>query len=448
MKNQQGDSLTHRVRQNDPTFLASATIDLSFTPERATSMTTHFLERSRAALRGETGVTSSTRTTSGKQFQRPARPVSVTRTSSVLTSDAEQAAPALLPEIVEDMRRRLAQQIRENRETRRAESRARFHQLLNAATDQAAPDFKVPSSLLEARQGISVAGKVTLSRPPVSGPAWEELSAEAVLAAAPWVSKGARRLFCLVHRVGVAAAKARRYRLVPSTCTFHLPQLLAAAVLRYATRHVRRLMTELEAAGLIDAGGHAANVTTVEGKKRRMWDGCLWAVKLKPSNSNAYLRPDDWQHEWRDFDEDLKRGRTAKKLMSYLKTYKDEERQFHLIKEWAVNPNMKITSLSLERTFQAEQREDVQDVVYSLPLLSELTGPALAQAIGRAASEIAHALNDSHSRRHWCGLLWAATRSDSLEGFSAQLLRLLADVGESAELRNPGALFAARLRSA
>ncbi len=141
-------------------------------------------------------------------------------------------------------------------------------------------------------------------------------------------------------------------------------------------------------------------------------------------------------------------GRTAEKLMSYLKTCKDLERQFHLVKQWAVNPNLKFTSLSLERTFQAEQKKSVQDTVYSLPLLGELGGPRLASAIGSAAATISHALGDGHSRRFWCGLLWAATRNDSLEGFSAQLLRLLADVGESAELRNPGALFAARLRSA
>ena len=289
--------------------------------------------------------------------------------------------------------------------------------------------------------------KVSLPRPPVSGPAWGKLSAAAVLTAAPWISKGARRLFELLHRLAVAAAQARRYRVIPSSSAFHLPQLLAAGKLGYDPRHVRRLMAELEAAGLIDAGGHAANVPTLDGQQRHLWDGTIWAVKLKPSNCDAYLSPDDWRHEWRDFGEDLKRGRTAKKLMSYLKTYKDEDRQFHLLKEWAVNPNAKFTSLSLERTFQDEQKNSVQDVVYSLPLLGELTGPRLAQAIGRAASEIAHALNDSHSRRHWCGLLWAATRSGALEAFAAQLLRLFADVQESAELRNPGALFTAHLRT-
>ncbi|MFC6667835.1 hypothetical protein ACFP9V_22370 [Deinococcus radiopugnans] len=72
----------------------------------------------------------------------------------MLTSDQgeDQEAAMLLPEIVEETRRRLEKQARENRETRRAEQRARFHQLVTAPTDEAAPDFVPPVSLQEGRQ--------------------------------------------------------------------------------------------------------------------------------------------------------------------------------------------------------------------------------------------------------------------------------------------------------
>jgi hypothetical protein len=229
---------------------------------------------------------------------------------------------------------------------------------------------------------------------------------------------------------------------------YHLPQLLLAFVARYTTRHLRRLTNELEQSGVIDGGAHAAKVKTREGKNRHLWDGSIWAVKLRPSTCDAYLAPEDWRHEWRDFQADLESGRTAKKLMSYLNTCEGLARQEHVLKTWAVNPNAKMTSLCLERTFQAEQKMTLQDTVYALPLIGELSELKQAGAIGNAASMISHALGDSHSRRFWCGLLWAATRNGSLETFSAQLLRLLADVQESSELRNPGALFAARLRSA
>ncbi|WP_034416390.1 hypothetical protein, partial [Deinococcus marmoris] len=48
MKNQQGDSLTHRVRQNGPVFPVLNTIDASLTPKRAKA-TAQFLAMGRAA---------------------------------------------------------------------------------------------------------------------------------------------------------------------------------------------------------------------------------------------------------------------------------------------------------------------------------------------------------------------------------------------------------------
>jgi hypothetical protein len=447
MNNQQRDGLTHRVRQSASRFLAANTIDTPFTPEQAAP--NPYLEMGLAALRGEPVDVRRTKPQPSKQFQQPRRPVPAATPSLLIPDQGEdQDAAALLPEIVEETRRRLAQQARENRETRRAEQRARFHQLVTAPTDEAAPDFVPPVSLQESRQRASGAVQVTLPRPVAAGPAWGELSAEEVLKSVPWLSKGARKLFLVLHMLAVAAAQGRRYRVIPSSSAFHMPQLLLAAVLKYTPRHLRRLTQELESAGLIDGGAHASKIRTKLGSHRNLWDGSIWAVKLRPSTCNAYLSPEDWRHEWRDFQADLKTGRTAEKIMSYLKTCEDLARQEHVLKTWAVNPNAKFTSLSLERTFQAEQKMTLQDTVYALPLIGELSDLKRAGAIGNAASIISHALGDSHSRRFWCGLLWAATRNGSLETFAAQLLRLLADVQESSELRNPGALFAARLRSA
>nr|WP_192967551.1 hypothetical protein [Deinococcus radiopugnans] len=402
-----------------------------------------------AALRGEPVDTRRAQVQPSKQFQKASRPAPAAP-PLVLTSDQgeDQEAAMLLPEIVEETRRRLEKQARENRETRRAEQRARFHQLVTAPTDEAAPDFVPPVSLQEGRQPPSGSVRVTLPRPEVPGPAWGELSADAVLDSVPWLSKGARLVFRIMHMLAVAKAQDCRYPVIPNSAAFHTPQLLLAFVARYTTRHFRRLTNELEHAGVIDGGAHAAKVKTGIGTTRHLWDGSIWAVKLRPSTCDAYLSPEDWQHEWRDFQADLESGRTAKKLMSYLNTCEGLARQEHVLKTWAVNPNAKMTSLCLERTFQAEQKMTLQDTVYALPLIGELSELKQAGAIGNAASIISHALGDSHSRRFWCGLLWAATRNGSLEAFSAQLLRLLADVQESSELRNPGALFAARLRSA
>ncbi len=217
----------------------------------------------------------------------------------------------------------------------------------------------------------------------------------------------------------------------------------------YTPRHLRRaFIPELEKAGLIDAGAHASNVTTKEGENRRMWDGSLWAVKMVPHVSAARLRPEDWRYEWRQFEADLKGGRTAKLKMSYLKTTLEPRKRLDALRQWAVNPSSNNIPLLVDRTFSDDSREDVQDVVYSLPLLDELQGNHLAEGIGRAASEIAHALNDRHSRRYWCALLWEATKNKTLTALSAQLLRLLTDLAEWPDLKNPGAVFAARLAKA
>ena len=362
-----------------------------------------------------------------------------------LLIDTPEAVPDALSELVTETRRRLEAKARENRTTRREGSRARLAELL--ANEAAAPDFIPPTSVQEAREGAGHLCRVRLRLPKRSGPAWDDLSAEAILAASPPVSAGAQDVFKLLFIVGRLTGEERGYRVIPSTVTFHLPQLLAAGVAEYTPRHLRRLVRELERAGLIDAGAHAANVITENDEKRRMWDGSIWAVKMKPSNCDAYLTPEEWRNEWRDFDSDLKCGRTAKKLMSALKRFREKEKQIYILHLWAVNPNIKSIPLSLERTFEKCQRRSVQDVVYSLPSLADLGGQHLADAISQAAAEIAHHLNDQHSFRYWCSMLWTATKHGLLEAAAAQLQRLVIDLLEWEGLRSPGAVFVARNHS-
>lgn len=73
MSNQRRDSCTDRVRQTGPVFPPSDTIDASLTPERAAT-TTYFLERGRAALRGEAVDVIRPKPQPDKEFQRRSRP--------------------------------------------------------------------------------------------------------------------------------------------------------------------------------------------------------------------------------------------------------------------------------------------------------------------------------------------------------------------------------------
>ena len=161
MKNQRQGSRTDSVRQSPHSFPAPATIDAFLTPTQ-TASTTHFLAMSRATLRGEAVDAGRIKPQSSKHFQKWTGSVPAA-TPSLLIPSEDQDVPALLPEIVEETRRRLAQQARKNRETRRAQDRARLHQLLSAATDEAAPDCVPPSTLQESRQRPS--GSVRSLRP-------------------------------------------------------------------------------------------------------------------------------------------------------------------------------------------------------------------------------------------------------------------------------------------
>lgn len=410
------------VRQNGPTFPAQPTVN-------------PFLLMIPAHLR-----------------RSEALPLPVDDVAPTLLVSSEAAPPAPLPGVADAIRQQLAEQANTNRAQRREFNRGRLRELLDAPTNQPAPDFVSPTPQ-EGRTGMSVRVRVSQAAPaapPVrQEPDWKGLSAAAVLEAAPKLSTGARAVFEILHAVAVAASQSRKYRVIPTTAVYHLPQILLAAVADYTPRHLRRaIIPELERAGLVDAGAHASNVTTKAGETRRMWDGSLWAVKVQPHPSAARLTPDDWRHEWRTFGADLKAGRTANAKMSYLKTTLEPRMKLEALQQWAVNPSSDNIPLLVDRTFSEASREAVQDVVYSLPLLAELRGNQLVEGIGRAASEIAHALNDQHSRRYWCALLWAATRNGTLSHLSAQLLRLLTDLIEWPDLKNPGAVFAARRASA
>uniref|UniRef100_UPI001B805552 hypothetical protein n=1 Tax=Deinococcus marmoris TaxID=249408 RepID=UPI001B805552 len=95
MKNQQGDSLTHRVRQNAPVFPPSNTLIPPLTPSQV-----RYTEWGRAALRGEPVDAGHAHPPPSKHFQQTRRPIPVAP-PSVLTPDQGENRVATLPEITE-----------------------------------------------------------------------------------------------------------------------------------------------------------------------------------------------------------------------------------------------------------------------------------------------------------------------------------------------------------
>jgi len=289
----------------------------------------------------------------------------------------------------------------------------------------------------------------TLSR--LEAPSWP--SCEAVMG--PTVlSRAARRVFDVLHGVAVMTGQARGYAVHPKAVIFHLPASLLALAVGYTDRHLRRILPELQAAGLLVCGAHAGLVNDM-----RLWDGYLWAVKVMPGETCPHLRREDWRHTWRDFAGDMKTGRTVKALLEQMSGLQTQERQDAVkaaLESWAVTPgnlnNPVACSADIPAGAGPAAAQDMRQLAYRLGELIHVHPAHKAEQIGRTASALARLLNDPKSRRWYCQLLWEALKAEQegrggLSTLGAALARLEADRDEWAELRNPAALLASRLRS-
>ena len=264
------------------------------------------------------------------------------------------------------------------------------------------------------------------------------------------ISSGARRLYGHLFRLACDVAQVRGYRVMPSAVVFHVPALMVAALAGYTDRHIRRLVHELEAAQLLDAGAHASKVG-----ERHLWSGVLWSVKVTPAGPAPRLRPDEFQHQFRHFEADLKAGRTAQKVMSGLRAnHATEEEIYRAVHRAAVDPIEGYAPVVHSSDIAAEGRLDtVKDVAFALTGLLALHPTRRARTITRMADTLARTLNDLHSRRFYAAVIWGAVGDavgggGGLQGLAAALLRLSTDVAEWPDLRSPGALLVHRLRAA
>jgi hypothetical protein len=268
------------------------------------------------------------------------------------------------------------------------------------------------------------------------------------------LSRGAGRIFDLLHGLAVNVARARAYAVRPDTVTLHLPASLLALGVGYTPRHLRRLLPELEDAGLIACGAHASKVRDMS-----LWDGYLWAVKVSPGDHRPRLRREEWKHRWRDFAGDIEAGRTVKALLEQMSALHPDAIKSGVdaaLKSWAVAPgnisNLVVCSADISGAAGLDAVRDVRELAYRLGELVNVHPTRRAESVGRMASALAYALDDAHSRRWYCSLLWAALVAEQegragLGVLAAALLRLNADRGEWEQLRNPAALLASRLRS-
>ena len=253
---------------------------------------------------------------------------------------------------------------------------------------------------------------------------------------------GPRRLLELLHRVAVSTVAARAYRVAPSQVTVHQPQELLARALGCHVVTVWRWTRDLAALGLIAARAH---FTTSKGATRA--DGTLYAVALQPGH-RAHLAHDDLAHCWRDLDGDRAAGRTAWSVLQGSDP-RDKAEWYLILENWSRCPGS-VTSHPLPSD-HCSPGATLSDVVYTLPLLATAHPSKRPGMVGVLASMLARALDDQHSRRFYCRLIWNAWTAEvegraGLQVLAAQLARLDADRREWKRLKRPGALLAFRLR--
>lgn len=263
------------------------------------------------------------------------------------------------------------------------------------------------------------------------------------------LSAGARQVFGVLHGMACEIAKLRGYRHTPDTVTLHSPLLVVAGLTGYTTRHVRRLVPELVAAGLVAGGAHASRVGL-----RSLWDGWCWVVKVRAGAAVPAMTREDWKHDWRpEFEADVVGKTGAATWMSALS-------------RGALDQAEKIRAAALASVVGVYNVQNpvasssadigggrVQDVVYRLGELPHVHARKRAALVGELASMLAHAVDGGTGwRRWWCGVIWRAWngyvegRAGELQALGAALLRLEVDRREWQGMRSAGAVFGGRLR--
>ncbi len=275
-------------------------------------------------------------------------------------------------------------------------------------------------------------------------------TAEEVLAAVALeghvLNRAARRLYGVLHALAASAVRAWKSPEVPGVVAMHLPAILLAYRMGWTDRHLRRICAALEKAELLDFGGHVAEVG-----HRTMYGGTLYGVRVRSSGGAARLTEEDWRYEWRDFEGDLKAGRTACREMSELSSRAASPDEVHqALEAWAVARGANRPSPPPVVLGSDISGGTLLDCVSDVSALGGVAWFERPRVVGSLAGRITRALGDVSGewRAWWCGALWEALRGGQrgLEVLRGALERLRDDLREGAPWRNPGAVFARRWR--
>ena len=233
--------------------------------------------------------------------------------------------------------------------------------------------------------------------------------------------------------------------------TLHVPALIIAGLAGCSTRHLRRLLPELLAAGVVAGGPHASKVGL-----RSLWDGCLWTVKVKVGEAVPAVQPADWKHAWRPgFEADVvgKTGAAEFHVRTTDLELNDAEKTMAVAHASATGVYAAQSGVTSSSADMGGGR--VQDVVYRLGELPRVHARKRRELVGELGGMLAHAVDGGPKwARLWCGVIWRAWNAyvmgapGSFRRSGPRCCALRWTGQEGAGMRSAGAVLMARLRPA
>lgn len=127
----------------------------------------------------------------------------------------------------------------------------------------------------------------------------------------------ARAIFRALFHVALDVARACGFTATVTRAVFHLPAELVMAYVGRAKSAFYENLGHLRRLGLIDAEAHMGDL-----RGEKVATGTLWAVSLQPGRVLAghaapvRLRHEDWAHEWRNLNKDVRECRTVYRVLN------------------------------------------------------------------------------------------------------------------------------------
>ncbi len=258
------------------------------------------------------------------------------------------------------------------------------------------------------------------------------------------LSSKAKILYKALVLTAVETARSKGYSPSVTHVSLHMPLIILADVCGMHRVTAWRHLPALRELGLIDFVSHKG---TLRGETRNT--GTLFEVRLNPSvGAKARLSYHEKKYKWRDLDKDVRRKRTAFRMLkardATVSKPSTKKLDISRLLEWTLPPHT--TSPRLATDGCKVSLEAILDVRHAKK-------EERNQMVELAAAAMSQSLNDAKSTGWYQKLLWQLLRRfDATGGDYSYQVYLMAVRARTDNLegfaRHPGALFVSRLKQA